>query len=107
MLKVVFRVAREFDVIEVKLTKAVQQRLVSFAKQRKCLACERVIPKTERMICGCCMSCDQSQRYAIRKGKATLQGLLERGERAVKATPGRKPATAYAAKLLGRSGEVA
>lgn len=103
MLEVAFRVVKEFDVVKVRLTKAVQNKLVSFAKERKCLACERLIPKTERMVCGCCMSCDQSQRYAMRKGKATLQQLLERGERAVKATPGRKPATAYAAKLLGRT----
>jgi hypothetical protein len=103
MLKVVFRVAREFDVIEVKLTELVQKKLAAFAKEHKCLACERPIEKTERLICGCCVSCDQTQRYAMRKGKVTLEELLESGERAVKATSGRKPASDYAAKLLGRS----
>ncbi len=104
MLKVMFRVAREFDVIEIKLTQLVQDKLAAFAKERKCLACERQMEPEERLVCGCCVSCDQSQRYAIRKGKATLQDLLECGERAVQAIPGRKPATAYAAKLLGRNG---
>jgi hypothetical protein len=104
MLKVMFRVAKEFDVVEVKLTKLVQDKLVAFKSARKCLACEREIEPTERMCCGCCVSCDQTQRYAMRKGKITLEELLECGERAVQAIPGRKPANAYAAKLLGRNG---
>lgn len=106
MLEVVFRVVKEFDVVKVKLTAEGEERLARLTAERKCLACECSVVG-QKVVCGCCVACDQSQRYAMRKGITTLRQLISSGERKVKATPGRKPGSAYAAKLLGRTGEVA
>jgi hypothetical protein len=106
MLEVVFRVVKEFSVVKVKLTNNGEERLKRLTAEGKCLACERPVAG-EKVVCGCCVSCDQSQRYAMRIGRVTLQELIAAGERQVKKTGGRKPKTAYSAKLLGRTGEIA
>jgi hypothetical protein len=105
MITVVLRVARDFDVIQLKLTKAVAKRVERLVGQDKCLACECALVAGAKTVSGCCMSCAQSQYYAIRKGHTTLQQLIRNGERLAPKTPGRKPRGAYSAKLLGREAE--
>ena len=60
--------------------------------------------KPERTVCGVHCSCDQTQRYAIRKKRETLAALIKRGERLAPGQLGlgRPPKTEYGAKLLGR-----
>lgn len=102
MTEVVFRVVKEFDVVRVVLTKEGEQRIKLLSAEGKCLACERVLDASEKIVCGCCESCDQTQRYAMRKGFVTLNSLLKSGERKVAQTGGRKPKSDYAKKLLGK-----
>ena len=102
MIEVAFRVVREWDVVKVKLTNEGEERVNRLTAEGKCLACECELEPGQKVVCGCCVSCDQSQRYAIRVGKATLHGLIKIGERMPAGTPGGKPKTAYSTRLLGR-----
>lgn len=100
-----FRVAKEWSIVKVKMTKAGTERKARLEAAGKCLACEIAFAENERKICGVHLSCDQTQRYAIRTGKTTLRELIRDGERLAATQGGRKPATKYAARLLGREGE--
>lgn len=102
MYDLVFRVARDFDVIKVRQTKAVQERVARLTGANKCLACECDLALAKKVVSGCCSSCAQSQYYAMRKKKTTLIELIRLGERLPAQPPGRKPNSHYAAKLLGR-----
>jgi hypothetical protein len=101
-----YRVAKEFAVEEVMLTKEIEQRIATLTAANKCLACECVHEPGTQVICGTCPSCNQTQHYGMRKGKCTLRQLIQRGERLPAKPGGRKPGTKYAAQLLGRDGEV-
>lgn len=104
MNEVMFRVVKEFDVMKVNRTKAGQERVNRLTKENKCLACECSLLVDVKTVSGCCASCAQSQYYAIRRGKTTTVELIKHGERLPPQTPGRKPSSAYAARLLGREG---
>jgi hypothetical protein len=100
MSEVTFRVVKEFDVVKVRITAEGEARVKRLTAARKCLACEcDLVGKT---VCGCCESCDQTQRYAMRKGLTTLRALIATGERRAPGKGGRKPGSAYAKRLLGR-----
>ena len=102
MSDVVFRVTREFDVIKIRQSKAVQERVARLVAAGKCLACECELAQAKKVVSGCCSSCAQAQYYAIRKHRTSLIELIKNGERLPAQPPGRKP-NEYAARLLGRS----
>lgn len=95
-----------FRMQKIKLTREGSERKKRLESENKCLACEVPFEPGDHIVRGVHQLCDAAQRYAIRSGKETDESLVKRGERAVKKTPGRKPANAYNAKLLGRAGEV-
>jgi hypothetical protein len=101
MTEVSFRVVKEFEVVRVKLTKEIQDRVQRLSAERKCLACQRDLVAGEKVTCGCCVQCYQIQSYAMRKGFVTLRSLIASGERKAAGVGGRKPASAYGMKLLG------
>lgn len=108
MQSVEFRVIKEFDVVKVKISKEVAERIERLQRENKCIACECEFQPGERKTVGIhADTCYQSQVYALRKGLVTLRELYANGERLAPKPGGRKPATAYAAKLLGREGEEA
>lgn len=102
-----YQIPKGVTVVRVKLTKAGEERFRRLSAEKKCLACEVPFKPGETTTRGCHLSCDQTQRYAMRMGKETDQSLVKRGERAPRKTGGRPPASAYAARLLGREGEEA
>lgn len=93
--------------LEVNLTKEIEQRVAKLVAAGKCPACELPIAPGEKTTCGVHNNCYAAQQYAIKTGKTSVRELIESGERLVPKPAGRKPASAYVAKLLGREGEVA
>lgn len=103
MSDVVFRVQREWDVVKIRQSKAVQERVARLIAVNQCLACECDLAQSKKVVSGCCSSCAQSQYYAMRKKRVTLMELIKDGQRLPAQPPGRKPGSAYSAKLLGRA----
>lgn len=106
MTEVAFRVVKEFDVVKVKLTKEAASRIAKLLAENKCVACECEHRDGDKVVCGCCSSCYQAQANAMRTGKKTLRELIRDGERLIPKSGGRKPGSKYAARILGREGEV-
>lgn len=79
MPEVLYRVAREFDVIKVKPTKEGQERIDRLTPDRCCLGCERKVDEDERYTCGNCPTCynailelPKNERVALMKSGETL-----------------------------------
>lgn len=103
-IELMYCVVKEWNVVKVKLTKDGAERVARLQAANCCLACELPIEPGQQVVCGVHANCDNGQRYAIRKGKATLEELIKKGERrpAGEVGYGPKPKTDYQAKLLGR-----
>ncbi len=104
-VELMYCVVKEWNVVKVKLTREGAERVARLQAAKCCLACELPIVEGQQVVCGVHANCDNTQRYAIKKGKTTLDALIKNGERrpAGEAGYGRKPSTDYGAKLLGRS----
>lgn len=101
------RVATEFNVVKVKITKEVQARIDQLLAENRCLGCEEPIVEGERRRRGLCSTCHSGVMHAIRKGKKTEKELMEAGNLLAKDPGGRKPANKFTASLSGRESEVA
>jgi hypothetical protein len=103
-VELMYCVVKEWNVVKVKLTKEGAERVTRLQAAKCCLACELPIEPGQQVVCGVHVNCDNTQRYAIRKGKTTVDDLIKKGERRPPGEQGYgpKPKTDYAAKLLGR-----
>ncbi len=90
--------------MKVKLTKEGEERYNRLRSENKCLHCGEPLVPGEKVVCGCHVGCDQSQRNAINTGRTTQNQLIKEGKRTIpyEHGRGRKPKSAATAELLGR-----
>lgn len=94
-----FRVAREYDVVKVKLTKEGRERVERLQSAGCCLGCERKFEPDERVTCGNCATCYNALLdvpVSVRVQKANEGKTLAPGK------GGRKPANKFTAELAER-----
>lgn len=102
MSEVVFRVAREWDVMTVKRPKDAEQRIATLRAENKCLGCERVVVKGERVSRGLCGTCYHGMLHAKRKKRITEAALIREGRLLPSDPGGRKPKNSFTRELLGK-----
>jgi len=99
MSEAVFRVAREFDVVKVRLTKDGRERIERLQTADCCLGCERKFEDGERRTCGNCGTCYNALLevpQSVRVQKANEGKTLAPGK------GGRKPANKFTRELQER-----
>lgn len=102
-----FRVATEFNVVKVKISKEVQERIDRLAAEHRCIGCEEVILETDKERRGLCSTCYSGVRNAMKKHGASEKRLMEDGHLLPSKPGGRVPKNKFTAALCGREGEVA
>lgn len=70
MPEMLYRVAREFDVVNVTPTKEGRERIEQLLPQGCCLLCERKMEEDERKTCGNCGACYEVVRQLPAKERA-------------------------------------
>lgn len=102
-----FRVATEFNVVKVRISKEVQERIDRLRAENRCLGCEEPILDTDRVRRGLCSCCYGGVRHGLRKHTVTEKRLMEDGHLLPNKPGGRKPKNKFTASITGREGEVA
>jgi hypothetical protein len=102
MPEVMYRVAREYDVMTVKRPIDAEKRIATLRSENKCLGCERPLVKGERVSRGLCGTCYHGVLNAVRKKKASEATLIREGKLLPASPGGRKPANAFTRELLGK-----
>jgi hypothetical protein len=99
-----FRVATEFSVMKVNVSKEGEARIKQFTEEHRCLGCGKKIDfaNGERVRRGHCDTCYSGVRHAIRKKTVTEKELMQEGKLLPPAPGGRKPANDFTAAILGR-----
>ena len=103
MSEVMFCVAKEFDVVKVKMTKEGSdrvERLTAVGEHGACLGCERAFEDGEITRCGQCHTCYNGTLYAISKKKTTRAALIKAGKMLAPRAGGRKPANDFTRSLM-------
>lgn len=91
-----FRVAKEYDVVKVKLTKEGRERIERLQAAGCCLGCERKMEPDERCTCGNCATCYN----AVLKVPASVrQQLANEGKTLAPTSGGRKPSNKFTREL--------
>lgn len=98
MSEIAFRVVKEWDVVRVKITEAVQQRIDLLVSQNRCLGCEEKHQPGVPAKCGQCPTCYQASRRAVKSGRVSLGELIKAGKRLV-AIAGRRPINKFTKEL--------
>lgn len=102
MSEIVFRVAREFDVVKIRVTADVEKRIAQLQADGRCLGCEEKIKSGDRVSRGLCGTCYHGARYAMKRRRTSQAQLLREG-RLLEASPGgRKPANKFTRELAGK-----
>ncbi len=96
------RVAKEFDVIKVKVSKEGEKRLAILQQEGKCLGCERELEQGERITCGMCATCYNAALKAFKKKKVTRTQLIREGKMLPATDGGRRPVNKFTQELSGR-----
>lgn len=96
MAEAVFRVAKEFDVVKVKLTKDGRERVERLTAANACLGCERKLDEDERCTCGNCATCYNA---ILKLPKPTRVNLANEGKTLAPTKGGRRPANKFTQEL--------
>lgn len=96
MSEAVFRVAREFDVVKVKLTKDGRERVERLQSAGCCLGCERKFEPDERVTCGNCTTCYNA---LLEVAPSVRQQKANEGKTLAPGKGGRKPANKFTCEL--------
>lgn len=96
MAEAVFRVAKEFDVMKVKLTKEGRERVERLSKEGRCLGCERKLQEGEKVTCGNCSTCYNA---LLKVPVATRIEKANEGKTLAPSPGGRKPANKFTQEL--------
>ena len=99
MPEVMYRVAREYDVVAVRIPDDVLKRRDAMVSQGKCLGCGRDIEEGEKKTCGQCSTCYPATAARIRLKKVNRNDLIRSGELLPQGKPGPKPKNDYTRKL--------
>lgn len=95
-----FRVATEFNVVNVVVTEDVQKEVNRLKAEGRCLGCKEVIPNGDKVRLGQCSTCYSATYRAMKKGTKTFAELTELGQ--VASEPrGPKPKNSYTKSLRG------
>lgn len=97
-----FRVATEFNVVKVKVTKEIQARVDELVAKGICLGCEEPILDVDRRRRGLCSTCYTAVCHGIHHHGVSAKALMEAGKLLPKKPGGRKPKNKFTASLYGR-----
>lgn len=101
MSEIAYRVAKEWDVVKVRITEAGQKRADLLQSQNRCLGCEEKLDGQQAK-CGQCPTCYQASRRAIDARKVSRSELIREGKMLAPRTGGRKPSNKFTQELSGR-----
>jgi len=96
-----FRVATEFNVVNVNVAEEVQQRVERLIAENRCLGCEEVIAEGTKVRLHQCETCYGATYRALLAGKKTREELMSLGKIA-EMPKGPKPKNDYTASLRGK-----
>jgi len=99
MPEVMYRVAREFDVVTVRVPEDVQREVDRLVAENKCLGCHQPFRDGQKRTRGQCSTCFSGSYRAIEKGKKTLNQLIREGKLLKAGRPGPKPVNDYTRQL--------
>jgi protein-arginine kinase activator protein McsA len=99
MPEVMYRVAREYDVVTVRITDQVKQRIDQLRLEGRCLGCQRQFEAGEKTCRGQCKTCYPNTARKIRDGKVNENQLIREGKLLPAGTGGRKPTNDYTREL--------
>jgi len=99
MTELLFRVAREFDVVKIRRTKEAEEHIVLCQKEGKCLGCEEPLVEGERVTRGACGTCYNGMMHLISIGKVQEKDLMRDGKLLQPSKGGRKPANDFLKSL--------
>lgn len=102
MPEVMYRVAREFDVVTVRVPEEVQREVDRLVAENRCLGCEKEFEADEKRSCGQCPTCFSASYRAINRGDVTRNQLIREGKLLKSGKPGPKPKNDYTRRLSGR-----
>lgn len=102
MVMVVIRVAKEFDVMKFTISKTGRARLERCDREGRCCACEEKFDgvRVIKHVCGCCKTCYNAARRAIREGRTDVVKLVRAGE--MRPPCGGRPAANKFSRRVGR-----
>lgn len=101
----VFRVAKEFDVVTIKSSKAADDRRDRLLEEGQCLGCERAFLRdkdgkvVERVTCGLCSTCYNAVLRKEKKNKGIRKELAREGKMLSPTDGGRRPANKFTREL--------
>ena len=101
MAEFLYRVAKEFNVVTVRISKTNEQRMRGLLSAGKCLGCENTLVDGERVTRGLCATCYHGTLHAIKAGKTTEEDRLREGWILAASLGGRRPANQYLRDLMG------
>lgn len=101
MSEVAFRVAKEWDVVRVRVTDEGQKRIDLLLPEGRCLGCEEKLQPGEQHKCGLHPTCYQAARRAINAKRVTRNQLIRDGKMLPPASGGRKPSNKFTRELAG------
>lgn len=97
-----FRVATEFNVVNVVVADDVQKEVERLKSEGRCLGCKELIPAGDKVRLGQCGTCYSATYRALKKGTKTFSELTQAGK--VASEPrGPKPKNAYTKSLRGKT----
>jgi hypothetical protein len=99
MSEVLLRVAREFDIVAVKVTADGDRRLERCDREGLCTACLNKIPAGAKSVRGQCMTCYPNTMKKIAAKKVSENQLIREGKIKKAGRPGRKPVNDYTREL--------
>lgn len=99
MPDVMIRVATEFDVVNIRLSKDAVERVAKLTSEHRCLGCEEKLVDGERVTCGQCQTCYNAACHAIAKKRVKRADLIREGKMLAPQKGGRKPANDFTANL--------
>lgn len=102
MSEIAFRVAKEWDVVKVRITDAGQKRADLLLSQGRCLGCEEKLQDGEQVKCGQCATCYQAARRAINSKSVSRSELIREGKMLAPRQGGRKPSNKFTQELSER-----
>lgn len=97
---VMLRVAKEFDVVKFRISKAGKQRAERLVASGCCCACEQKFDgeRVEKHVCGMCKTCYNAARRFIRQGVDTMERFIRDGEM-LPPHPGRPASNKFTRRL--------
>lgn len=102
MTEVAFRVAKEWDVVTIRISDSGQKRVAQLLSQNRCLGCEEKHDEGQEVKCGQCPTCYQASRRAITAKRVSRNELIREGKMLAPRTGGKRPINKFTQELSQR-----